>query len=233
MFSDRSNLDSADQQNVYSQPSQVDLSSNHETNDLHVSRDDGDNGRTIGPNRSPKNSSFAIHRSMFKVGTSKRLGTIPRALVPLPVLHTRSTPNSPIDSRFHSHVRSSSSVPSSPFILVAPVSPSTQNPFVPQVKKLSIRRRFSMASLSKTLRGNVLSYDASMSNYSLPSASYSSLPAVVSAPAQLQPLAPTSHLFNQPIPSIKRGRDAPFPSRPILPFPLSRTRSNDPVATDL
>jgi hypothetical protein len=145
--------------------------------------------------------------------------------------------------------RLASSLPSSPFILVtegegtAP-TPGPATPFVfvstidnPTPGPLHSARRFSDVtsmttpmgiyplSISRTLRRSMVFDKLEPAFPRLrPSSSYSSLPeALALATSATSPY----ELYNQPIPTIQRGREAPFPTRPVLPQPLSATMAGE------
>jgi len=130
--------------------------------------------------------------------------------------------------------RFATSMPSSPFILVTEGqgTPGPQTPFVfvspiDNPTPLNSARRFSDVtsmtapiyplSISRTLRRSMV-FDKMEPSFPRlrPTSSYSSLQDALAASA-----ASPYQLYNQPIPGIQRGKEAPFPSRPVLPQPLS------------
>ncbi|KAJ7661720.1 hypothetical protein B0H17DRAFT_1093986 [Mycena rosella] len=178
--------------------------------------------------------SFALPRTIFRsISITKRATLRPRP----PSLNLADDEPAP---------RLATSLPASPFILVtegagAGASPGPNTPFVfvsaidnptplnsarwSQVT--SMTAPMFPLSISRTMRRSMVLDNLEPAFPRLrPSSSYASLPDV-SAARSVSPY----ELYNQPIPGIQRGREAPFPSRPILPQPLSRTVEAGPYTS--
>ncbi|KAJ7159958.1 hypothetical protein C8R43DRAFT_993953 [Mycena crocata] len=169
---------------------------------------------------------FALPRSIFRSISVTKQRVTPRARPRSLNLVDEPSP------------RFATSLPSSPFILVTEgegaggtsAGPLTPFVFVSSIDNptpLNSARRFSDVtsmtapiyplSISRTLRRSMVFDKLEPSFPRLrPSSSYSSLQDVLAASA-----ASPYDLYNQPIPGIQRGKEAPFPSRPVLPQPLS------------
>ncbi|KAJ6589241.1 hypothetical protein B0H19DRAFT_1103365 [Mycena capillaripes] len=188
---------------------------------------------TTGRNRD--SLTFALPRTIFRTMSITKRRLTPRARPRS--LNLAGGPDSP---------RLATSMPSSPFILVtegeqggaASAGPHTPFVFVTSIDNptplgtANSMRRFSDVtsmtaplgmgvyplSISRTLRRSMV-FDKLEPSFPRPrSSSFSSLQDALAASA-----ASPYDLYNQPIPGIQRGKEAPFPSRPILPQPLSAT----------
>ncbi|KAJ7195563.1 hypothetical protein C8J57DRAFT_1421989 [Mycena rebaudengoi] len=167
---------------------------------------------------------FPLPRTLFRsISLTKRKNVRPPSLI---LVHDDP------ESR-----RRASSLPSSPFILMAKVEgggsasagPNTPFVFVSPVENtssLNSARRFSdITSMTGPIYPLSLRRSMILDNTepSFPkSSSYPSLQDPLSASA-----ASSSHLYDQPIPSIRRGREVPFPIHPVLPYPLSHNSPHE------
>ncbi|KAJ7726283.1 hypothetical protein DFH07DRAFT_244522 [Mycena maculata] len=195
-------------------------------------RDTDDSDAEHSPPRTER-LSFALPRTLFhSISITKRritAKTRPRSL---------NLGDSP--------TRFASSLPSSPFILVtegepgggasASAGPHTPFVFVTPIDNptpLNSARRFSDVtsmtaplyplSISRTLRRSMVFDKLEPAFPRLrPSSSYSSLQDALATSA-----ASPYELYNQAIPAIRRGKEAPFPARPVLPQPLSATMAGE------
>ncbi|KAJ7243903.1 hypothetical protein B0H12DRAFT_1129932 [Mycena haematopus] len=171
-----------------------------------------------------ENVTLALPRTLFR-----SMSLAKRRLTPRPrprSLNLGSEPPSP---------RLATSLPSTPFILVTSgegnPTPGPQTPFVfvsgiDNPTPLNSARRFSdVTSMTapiypisiRTLRRSMVFDQLEPSFPPLRrSSSCSSLQDALAASA-----ASPYDIYNQSIPTIKRGKESPFPSRPILPQPLS------------
>ncbi|KAJ7487237.1 hypothetical protein B0H11DRAFT_2230557 [Mycena galericulata] len=170
--------------------------------------------------------SFALPRGLFhSISLTKRRVT-PRArpqsltLVDEPPRFATSLPSSPFILVTEEENAAASAGPRTPFVFVSAI----ENP-----TPLHSARRFSDVtsmtaplyplSISRTLRRSMVFDQMEPSFPRLrPSSSYSSFQDALAASA-----ASPYQLYNQPIPTIRRGRESPFPARPVLPQPLSST----------
>ncbi|KAJ7479870.1 hypothetical protein FB451DRAFT_1240054 [Mycena latifolia] len=171
--------------------------------------------------------SFALPRTLFRSISMTKRRVTPRARPRSLALVAEPSP------------RFATSLPSSPFVLItegegAGATPGPQTPFVfvspiDNPTPLNSARRFSDVtsmtapiyplSIARTLRRSMVFDKLEPSFPRLrPSSSYSSLQDALALSASA---ASPYQLYNQPIPGIQRGKEAPFPSRPILPEPLS------------
>ncbi|KAF7334453.1 hypothetical protein MVEN_02274800 [Mycena venus] len=189
----------------------------------------------------PENLTFALPRTVFRSMSLTKRRLTPRAR-PRPLTLVDDEPTSP---------RLASSLPSSPFILVTEgegnATPASQTPFVfvsaidnPTPGPLHSARRFSDVtsmtapfniyplSISKTLRRSMVFGDKLEPSFPglRHSSSCTSLQDALAAST-----ASPYDIYNQPIPTIRRGRESPFPSRPVLPQPLSATFGESRMAT--
>ncbi|KAJ6602625.1 hypothetical protein DFH09DRAFT_450193 [Mycena vulgaris] len=175
----------------------------------------------------PERLSFALPRTIFRSMSITKRRVTPRARPQSLTLVDETAP------------RLATSLPSSPFVLVtegegSSATPGPQTPFVfvsaiDNPTPLNSGRRFSDVtsmtapiyplSISRTLRRSMVldRFEPSFPRLRS-SSSYSSLQDALIASA----LSPYE-LYNQPIPSIQRGKESPFPARPVLPHPLSTT----------
>ncbi|KAK7018485.1 hypothetical protein R3P38DRAFT_2982989 [Favolaschia claudopus] len=171
---------------------------------------------------------------------------LPRTLFPSMSLKTKrrvtskARPQS-LDLESNS-TRHATSLPSSPFILVTEgennPTPGPQTPFVfvSTVDNPTPRsRRFSDVtsmtaplavyplSISKTLRRSMVfdkvqdTLEPSFPGLRRSSSCSSMIAALAASTSAVSPY----ELYNQPIPIIRRGKESPFPARPVLPQPLS------------
>ncbi|KAJ6629928.1 hypothetical protein B0H10DRAFT_1985859 [Mycena sp. CBHHK59/15] len=175
--------------------------------------------------------SFALPRTIFRSLSITKRRVTPRSRPPSLTLVDDPAP------------RFATSLPSSPFILITegegtatPAAPRTPFVFVTPIDNptpLNSARRFSDVtsmtapiyplSIARTLRRSLILDNLEPSFPRLrSSSSYSSLPDTGAASAASESPYP---LYNQAIPSIQRGREAPFPSHPVLPQPLSASHS--------
>ncbi|KAF7361151.1 hypothetical protein MSAN_01146900 [Mycena sanguinolenta] len=177
-----------------------------------------------------ENLTLALPRTLFRsMSLTKRRFTArarPRSL------NLGSEPTSP---------RLATSLPSTPFVLVASgeanPTPGPQTPFVfisgiDNPTPLNSARRFSdVTSMTapiyplsiRALRRSMVFDQLEPSFPTLRhSSSCGSLQAALAASSE----SPYD-IYNQPIPTIQRGKVAPFPSRPVLPQPLSATLAGE------
>ncbi|KAJ6452259.1 hypothetical protein C8R45DRAFT_1041052 [Mycena sanguinolenta] len=181
-------------------------------------------------NDNNENLTLALPRTLFRsMSLTKRRFTArarPRSL------NLGSEPASP---------RLATSLPSTPFILVASgeanPTPGPQTPFVlvsgiDNPTPLNSARRFSDVT-SMTVPIYPLSIRALRRSMvfdqlepSFPTLRHSSSCGSLQAALAASSASPYD-IYNQPIPAIQRGKVAPFPSRPVLPQPLSATTAGD------
>ncbi|KAF8137838.1 hypothetical protein K438DRAFT_1881365 [Mycena galopus ATCC 62051] len=179
-----------------------------------------------------ENPTFALPRTLFRsVSLTKRR------------LTSRAKPPQPLDLAYGDEPpspRLATSLPSTPFVLLtegeANPTPGPQTPFVfvagiDNPTPLNSARRFSdVTSMTapiypvsiRTPRRSLVLEKFEPSFPLRHSSSGSSLQAALIASA-----ASPYDIYNQPIPTIQRGKEAPFPSRPVLPQPLSATAGGE------
>ncbi|KAJ7769334.1 hypothetical protein B0H16DRAFT_1517498, partial [Mycena metata] len=208
--------------------------------DPHADNNSGNgSGDNSGDNSVADNLTFTLPRTFFRtISLTKRRVSRPPSLTL-------------VDDDYGSP-RQATSLPSSPFILLAEGGAASAGPNTPFVFVSGIdnptpnsarTRRFSEVtsmtapfgmglypvSISKTLRRSMVFDKLEPSFPRLrPSSSYGSLQDALAMAASV---TSPYDIYNQPIPGIQRGKESPFPARPVLPQPLSSSLVESRIAT--
>ncbi|KAJ7872295.1 hypothetical protein B0H14DRAFT_2722169 [Mycena olivaceomarginata] len=169
-------------------------------------------------------TSIALPRTLFRSISLAKRRARPQSLAlaanpPSPRLAT-SLPSSPfILVTEGTHTPGPGGQPQTPFVFVSTIDNPTPGPRARRFSEVtSMTAPFNVYPLS--IRRSVIglgdSFEPAFPRYSRSCTSLLDLEDALAASA-----ASPYDIYNQPIPSIQRGKEAPFPVRPVLPQPLS------------